>query len=85
VATAETWKSATLGENNRWNKTVKALAFGAARRALWDERGCPETGSGGSLSRLANGPQTLVTPSSEILLLGTTMLGAYLARNDPNG
>ncbi|MFX4697702.1 hypothetical protein ABTB21_19805, partial [Acinetobacter baumannii] len=62
VATAETWKSATLGETIGGIKTVKALALEPQRRALWDER-IAEAGKWRlEFGRLSNWPQTLVTP-----------------------
>jgi subfamily B ATP-binding cassette protein HlyB/CyaB len=85
VMTAETWKSATLGETIVGIKTVKALALEPQRRAIWDER-IAEAGKWRlAFSRLSNWPQTLVTPIERIMVLGTTMLGAYLAMNDPTG
>ncbi|MGY4478318.1 peptidase domain-containing ABC transporter [Bradyrhizobium sp. USDA 3364] len=85
VTTAETWKSATLGETIVGIKTVKALALEPQRRALWDER-IAEAGKWRlEFGRLSNWPQTLVTPIERLMVLGTTMLGAYLAINDPSG
>ncbi|WP_375780242.1 peptidase domain-containing ABC transporter [Bradyrhizobium sp. ma5] len=85
VATAETWKSATLGETIVGIKTVKALALEPQRRALWDER-IAEAGKWRlEFGRLSNWPQTLVTPIERFMVLGTTMLGAYLAMNDSSG
>ncbi len=85
VTAAETWKAATLGETIVGIKTVKALALEPQRRALWDER-IAEAGRWRlAFSRLSNWPQTLVTPIERIMVLGTVMLGAYLAMNDPSG
>ncbi len=85
VATAETWKSATLGETIVGIKTVKALALEPQRRALWDER-IAEAGKWRlEFGRLSNWPQTLVTPIERLMVLGTTMLGAYLAMSDQSG
>jgi subfamily B ATP-binding cassette protein HlyB/CyaB len=85
VAAAETWKSATLGETIVGIKTVKALALEPQRRALWDER-IAETGKWRlAFGRLANWPQTLVTPIERLMVLGTMMIGAYMAMNDPSG
>jgi ATP-binding cassette subfamily B protein len=85
VTAAETWKSATLGETIVGIKTVKALAVEPQRRALWDER-IAETGKWRlAFARLANWPQTLVTPIERMMVLGTMMLGAYMAMNDPSG
>jgi ATP-binding cassette subfamily B protein len=85
VTTAETWKSATLGETIVGIKTVKALALEPQRRAIWDER-IAEAGKWRlAFAQLSNWPQTLVTPIERIMVLGTTMFGAYLAMNDPSG
>ena len=85
VAAAETWKSAALGETIAGIKTVKALALEPQRRALWDER-MAEAGKWRlAFGRLANWPQTLVTPIERMMVLGTMMIGAYMAMNDPSG
>jgi ATP-binding cassette subfamily B protein len=85
VIAAETWKAATLGETVVGIKTVKALALEPQRKALWDER-VAETGSSRlAFARLANWPQTLVTPIERLMALGTLMIGAYMAMNDPSG
>ena len=85
VTAAETWKAATLGETIVGIKTVKALALEPQRRAVWDER-VAETGKWRlAFGRLSNWPQTLVTPIERFMVLGTTMIGAYLAMNDQSG
>jgi len=85
VATAETWKSAALGETIAGIKTVKALALEPQRRALWDER-IAEAGKWRlEFGQLANWPQTLVTPIERIMVLGTMMLGAFMALDSPSG
>jgi ATP-binding cassette, subfamily B, bacterial HlyB/CyaB len=85
VAAAETWKSATLGETIVGIKTVKALALEPQRKALWDER-VAETGQRRlAFGRLANWPQTLVNPIERLMVLGTMVIGASMAMNDPSG
>jgi subfamily B ATP-binding cassette protein HlyB/CyaB len=85
VMAAETWKAATMGETIVGMRTVKALALEPQRRAQWDER-IAETGKWQlAFSRLANWPQTLVTPLERFMVMGTLMLGAYWAMNDPSG
>src|SRR5437868_5343852 len=85
VVGAETWKAATLGETIVGIKTVKALAIEPQRRALWDER-IAEAGKWRlAFARLSNWPQTLVHPIERFMVLGTMLLGAYLAMNDPSG
>ena len=85
VSVAETWKSATLGETIVGIRTVKALALEPQRKALWDER-IAEAGRWRlAFAKLANWPQTLVTPIERMMVLGTLMIGAYLALSDPTG
>jgi subfamily B ATP-binding cassette protein HlyB/CyaB len=85
VTNAETWKSAALGETIFGIKTVKALALEPQRRAVWDER-IAEAGRWRlAFARLSNWPQTLVYPIERLMVLGTIMIGAYLALNDPTG
>jgi subfamily B ATP-binding cassette protein HlyB/CyaB len=85
VAAAETWKSATLGETIVGVKTVKALALEPQRRAIWDERIAEAGKSRLDFARLANWPQTLVTPVERVMVIGTMLIGAYMAINDPSG
>jgi ATP-binding cassette subfamily B protein len=85
VVAAETWKAAALAETIVGIKTVKSLALEPQRRALWDER-IAEAGKWRlAFGRLANWPQTLVTPIERFMVLGTMMMGAYLAMDDPSG
>src|SRR5207302_61591 len=64
---------------------VKALGLEPQRKALWDER-IAEAGKWRlAFGRLANWPQTLVTPIERLMVLGTLMIGAYLAMNDASG
>src|SRR5262249_15375011 len=85
VRASETWKSAALGESIVGIKTVKALALEPQRKALWDER-VAETGKWRlAFARLANWPQTLVNPIERMMVLGTMLIGAYMAMNDPSG
>ena len=85
VTAAETWKAAALGETIVGVKTVKALALEPQRRAIWDER-IAEAGKWRlAFARLSNWPQTLVQPIERFMVLGTLLLGAYLAMKDPSG
>ena len=85
VVAAETWKSAALGETIVGIRTVKSLALEPARRALWDER-VAEAGKWRlAFGRLANWPQTLANPIERTMVLGTLMLGAYMAIENPAG
>jgi ATP-binding cassette subfamily B protein len=85
VTAAETGKAAIFGETIVGIKTVKALALEPQRRALWDERVADVGKWRLAMGRLANWPQTLVTPLERLMVLGTLIVGAYLAMNDPSG
>jgi ATP-binding cassette subfamily B protein len=85
VTSAETWKSATLGETIVGMKTVKALALEPQRLAAWDERIAEAGKCRLAFARVANWPQSLVTPIERLMGLGTMMIGAYMAMNDPSG
>ena len=85
VASAETWKSAALGETIVGMKTVKALALEPQRLALWDERVAEAGKCRLAFGRLANWPQTLATPIERMMVMGTLMLGAGMAMSDPSG
>jgi ATP-binding cassette, subfamily B, bacterial HlyB/CyaB len=85
VVAAEAWKAAALGETIVGIRTVKSLGLEPQRKALWDER-IAESGKWRlAFGRLANWPQTLVTPIERVMVLGTIMIGAYLAINNPSG
>lgn len=85
VVDAETWKAAALGETVVGIKTVKALGLEPQRHALWDERVADAGKARLAFGQLANWPQTLVTPIERVMILGTMMIGAYLAMNDGSG
>jgi len=85
VVAAEAWKSAALSETIVGIRTVKSLALEPQRKALWDER-LAEAGKWRlAFGRLANWPQTLVNPIERMMVLGTLMIGAYIAMNSPSG
>jgi ATP-binding cassette subfamily B protein len=85
VVDAETWKAAALGETVVGIKTVKALGLEPQRKALWDERVADAGKARLAFGQLANWPQTLVTPIERVMVLGTMLIGAYLAMNDRSG
>ncbi|ESY78185.1 ABC transporter ATP-binding protein [Mesorhizobium sp. LNHC221B00] len=85
VVEAETWKSAAIGETVVGIKTVKALGLEPQRKALWDERVAEAGKARLAFGQLANWPQTLVTPIERLMVLGTMLIGAYLAMNDRSG
>ncbi len=85
IVSAETWKAATLGETIVGIKTVKALALEPQRRAQWDETVAESGKLRIEFARLSNWPQTLANPIERMMVLGTMMIGAYLAMNDATG
>lgn len=85
VTEAETWKSAAIGETVVGIKTVKALGLEPQRKALWDERVAEAGKARLAFGQLASWPQTLTTPLERVMVLGTMLIGAYLAMNDPSG
>jgi len=85
VVDAETRKSATLGETVVGIKTVKALGLEPQRKALWDEQIAEAGKARLSFGQLASWPQTLVTPIERTMVLGTMLIGAYLAMHDSSG
>jgi ATP-binding cassette, subfamily B, bacterial HlyB/CyaB len=85
VIQAETEKQSALGETVFGIKTVKSLALEPQRKALWDER-VAEAGKWRlAFSKLANWPQTLVTPIERFMWMGIILVGAYLALVDETG
>ncbi|RWH65780.1 peptidase domain-containing ABC transporter [Mesorhizobium sp.] len=85
VVDAETWKAAALGETVVGIKTVKALGLEPQRKTLWDERVADAGKARLAFGQFANWPQTLVTPIERVMVLGTMLIGAYLAMNDQTG
>jgi ATP-binding cassette, subfamily B, bacterial HlyB/CyaB len=85
VVAAETSKQAALGETVFGVRTVKSLALEPQRKALWDER-IAEAGRWRlAYGKLANWPQTLVTPIERFMWMGVILVGAYWAMSDPSG
>ncbi len=76
ITAAESWKSATLGETIVGIRTVKSLALEPQRSVHWDERVAEAGKSQLEFGKLANWPQTLVTPFERMMGLGTMMVGA---------
>jgi len=85
VTEAETNKYSALGETIFGIKTVKSLALEPQRKALWDERVADAGKWRIAFGKLANWPQTLVTPIERFMWMGVIMLGAYLAMTDTQG
>jgi len=85
VISAEVWKSAALTETVFGIKTVKVLALEPQRRAVWDERVAEAGKARLDFARLSNWPQTLVNPIERLMVLGTVLIGAYIAISEPTG
>ena len=82
VVQAETAKQAALGETMFGVRTVKSLALEPQRKALWDER-IAEAGKWRlAYGKLANWPQTLVTPIERFMWMGAILIGVYWALSD---
>jgi len=82
VVAAETNKQSALGETVFGIRTVKSLALEPQRKALWDER-IAEAGRWRlAYGKLANWPQTIVTPIERFMWVGVIMIGVYWALSD---
>jgi subfamily B ATP-binding cassette protein HlyB/CyaB len=85
VISAETAKSAVLGESIFGIKTVKSLAIEPERKALWDDRVGEAGKSRLAFGRLANWPQTMITPIERFMSFGIILVAADLALSDDSG
>jgi subfamily B ATP-binding cassette protein HlyB/CyaB len=85
VIRAETDKSAALGETIFGVRTVKSLALEPQRKSLWDERVAEVGRRRLAFGKLANWPQTLVTPVERFMWIGVMMIGVYLELRDTQG
>jgi HlyB family type I secretion system ABC transporter len=79
VVQAETEKSVVLVETVHGIRTVKSLALEPQQKEAWDEK----VANAGRLrlqaGRLANWPNSLVTPIEGFIQRGVIMIGAYIA------
>jgi len=85
VIEAEAEKAAVLGETIFGVKTVKSLALDPQRRKLWDACVAEAGSSRLAFGKLANWPQTIVTPIERFMSVGIVLVGAYLALTDHSG
>nr|WP_255616650.1 peptidase domain-containing ABC transporter [Microvirga puerhi] len=85
VISAETEKASALGETVFGIKTIKSLALEPQRNALWDERVADVGISRLAFGKLANWPQTIITPLERFMSIGLVLIGAYLALEDTSG
>ena len=82
---AETEKASALGETIFGVKTIKSLALEPQRRALWDARVADAGKWRLAFGKLANWPQTIVTPIERFMSIGIVLVGAYMALTDNSG
>ena len=79
VQLAESAKSSVLVETVQGMRTVKSLALETQRKEEWDSKVATAGELRMSVGRLANWPQTLVTPVERFIDRGIIMVGAYIA------
>lgn len=82
---AESLKGSTMIETVHGIRTIKSLALEPQRRAEWDERAAEAGRLKLEAGRLANWPQTIISPIESFISRGVIMLGAYLALDSRNG
>ena len=82
VQAAESAKSSVLVESIQGIRTLKTLALEPTRKAEWDSRVATVGELRLAAGRLANWPNTLITPIELFITRGIIMLGAYLALED---
>ena len=85
LTAAESEKGSTMVETVHGIRTVKSLALEPQRRTEWDERTAVAGGWKLRAGRLANWPQTLISPIEGFIQRGVIMLGAWLAMQDGTG
>jgi subfamily B ATP-binding cassette protein HlyB/CyaB len=85
VQAAEAAKGSVLVETVQGIKTVKSLALEPQRKIDWDEKVAAAGFLRLQVGRLANWPQTLITPLERFIDRGVLMVGAYLALSDNSG
>ncbi len=85
VVQSETDKSIVLTETVYGVKTVKALALEPQRRLLWDEKVAVAGRARLEFQKLANWPQSIVTPIERFMWVGVILIGIYLAMSSDSG
>ncbi len=85
TVTAESNKATTLVESVHGIRTIKSLALEPNRKAEWDERVAIAGNLKLKSGRLANWPQTLISPLESFIQRGVIMVGAYIALQDQTG
>ncbi len=82
VQEAESAKSSVLVESVQGIRTLKSLALEPQRKAEWDSRVATAGERRLKAGRLANWPQTMITPIEAFISRGVLMVGAYLVLTD---
>lgn len=85
VVRTETATASVLSETLFGVKTIKSLALEPQRKALWDAHVAEAAESRLAFGKLANWPQTIVTPIERFMSIGVVLIGAYLALTDESG
>jgi len=85
VILAETEKAAALGETIFGVRTIKSLALEPQRKALWDARIADAGRRRIAFGKLANWPQTIITPIERFMSIGIVLVGAYVALTENAG
>jgi subfamily B ATP-binding cassette protein HlyB/CyaB len=66
-------------------RTVKSLSLDGLKRRQRDQRVAEVIEAHQAFDRLANGPQTMVTPLERLIYSGSFFFGCYMALSDPTG
>ncbi|MGA2213912.1 MAG: peptidase domain-containing ABC transporter [Bryobacteraceae bacterium] len=66
-------------------RTVKSLSLDGLKRRQRDQRVAEMIEAHQAFDRLANGPQTMVTPLERLIYSGSFFFGCYMALSDPAG
>jgi ATP-binding cassette, subfamily B, bacterial HlyB/CyaB len=66
-------------------RTVKSLSLDGLKRRQRDQRVADVIEAHQAFDRLANAPQTLVTPLERLIYSGSFFFGCYMALSDPTG
>ena len=81
---AETQKSSVLIESIHGIRTVKSLALEPQQRELWDKRTALATQRKLSSMRIANWPQTIISPIEGFMSRGVLLIGVAIALGSPD-
>jgi subfamily B ATP-binding cassette protein HlyB/CyaB len=85
VTRTETNKSIAMTETIYGVKTIKSLALEPQRRFMWDQQVAEAGAARLAFQKMANWPQTLVTPIERFMWIGVILIGVYLAMADAQG